>query len=116
MGFREIFAICIFTFKQVWYSIKAKTIYAHRAPIIYYFENFLLYRRIVVVQIGLVIEKPVPVVLLGNGIPAPVGCFKILENDANVFVLFRIIGPNIIIPFNSSAWGSPCTLKPWVLI
>src|SRR5436190_575960 len=97
MCFRQVLAIGVITFKKIRYCIQPEAIYSHFAPVIEYIEYFFLYRRAVIIQIGLVMVETVPVILLCSIIPCPVGCFKILEYNAGVSVLIRIIAPYIII-------------------
>src|SRR5689334_15919616 len=99
MGLGQVLAIGAFTFVQIRYGIQPETIYSHIAPEIDKVEHFLLYQRIVVIEIGLVMKKAMPVILFCYGIPAPVAGFKILEYDAHIFILSRIICPHIIISF-----------------
>ena len=99
MRFRKVFTICAFSFKEVRNSVEAKSINTHVAPIVDDPEDLFLDEGVVIVQIGLVVKKAVPVILLGNRVPGPVRSFKILEDDAHVAVLVRIIRPHIKIPF-----------------
>ena len=62
--------------------------------------------RIVEVQIGLMRVKAMPVVRLGDGIPGPVRRFKVLEDDAGVFVLLGRVAPHVEIARASLPGGA----------
>src|SRR4051812_26334376 len=116
MCFGQVFTIGTFALKEVRNSIQPKAIYPHSAPVIQYFEHFFLHLQAIIVQVGLVMEKAMPVILLCYGIPCPVASFKILEDDTYVFICGWIIGPYIILPFRRAFGCAPRTLEPWVLI
>ncbi len=57
MGFGQVLTIGAFAFIQIRHRIQPEAIYPHIAPEIDEVEDFLLYQRVVVVEIGLVMKK-----------------------------------------------------------
>ena len=60
--------------------------------------------------------EPMPVVGLGNRIPAPVGELEVLEDDPCVLVLLRRVAPDVEVAFRASGRRAPRTLKPGMLV
>src|ERR1700750_2284234 len=116
MSFGQVLAVGAVALKKIGHGVEPEAVNTHFTPMIHYAENFFLYQRIVIIQIGLVREKTMPVILLGHRVPGPVGCLKILENNACIFVLLRIISPDIVFALRRTLWRFACPLKPWVLI
>src|SRR5215217_5677415 len=90
MCFGQVFTIGTFTLKEIRNSIEPEPVYAHPAPEIEHTEHFFLNSRIIIIQVGLMMKEAMPVILLCHGVPSPVRRFKILENNAHVFILVRI--------------------------
>src|SRR5690606_10842913 len=61
-------------------------------------------------------KETVPVILLCDRIPGPVGSFKILKDNPHVLVLAGIIGPDVKIPVGRTLRGSAGSLEPGMLI
>src|SRR5436190_20773462 len=116
MCFGKIFSIGSFSLKKIRHSIQPKTVNTHLAPKINYFKNLLLHFGVVIIQIGLMVKKTVPVILLGHFIPRPVTGLKILENNSYILVLRRIIRPHIIVSFDGPLGSVSRCLEPLVLI
>src|SRR5512145_3190364 len=85
---RQVLTIGTFTLEQIRYSIKPEPINAHLTPVIQNFKYFLLYEWVIIIEIRLVIEETMPVELLCYRVPRPVRGFKILEDNAHIFILF----------------------------
>src|ERR1044072_2530366 len=99
MRFGQVLAIGAFAFVQIRHGIGPETINPHFTPDINDVEYFLLHLWVVVIEIGLVVKKAMPVILLRNWVPGPVSGFKVLKYDAYVFILSRVVGPYIEISF-----------------
>ena len=99
MRFREIFTIRSFPLEQIRHRIQTKAVNADITPEINYLENFLLHPWVIIIEIGLVMKKTMPVILLSHFIPTPVAGLEILENNPDIFILRRVIAPNVIVPF-----------------
>src|SRR5688572_17210824 len=87
MCLRKVLAIGTFALEEIRHRVKSETIDTHLAPVVEYLEYFLLYERVIIVKIRLMKEEAVPVELLSHRVPCPVGAFKILEDDAYIFIL-----------------------------
>src|SRR4029077_8207918 len=87
MCFWKILTTRSFALHQVWDRIHAQRIDAHIQPEAHDLKYFFDDSGIVIVQIGLVRKETVPVVLLGDRIPSPVGPLGIREDNAGAFIL-----------------------------
>jgi len=93
----QVFAIGALTLEEVGGCIHTNTISALVDPELNHAQHFALHLRVIVVQIGLMREKTVPIKLLAHGIKGPVGFFGIQENDAGFFVALVGIAPDVIV-------------------
>src|SRR5699024_1991760 len=84
MRFRKIFTIRSVPLKKIRHRTKPEPVDSHLTPVIHHLKYFFLNCRIIVVQIWLMEEKAMPVILLCDWIPGPVGSFKILEDNSGV--------------------------------
>src|SRR4051794_36021269 len=90
---RQIFTVGAIPLEQVWHSIQPESVNPHLAPVVDHFEDFLLHSGIIIVEVGLMMKESVPEILLGYGVPCPVGRFEILEDDTGITVLVRVVCP-----------------------
>src|SRR5687768_9730535 len=116
MRLGKILAVRSFALKKVRYRVKPEAVDAELAPKVKDPEDFLPDERIIIVQVWLMVEESVPVILLRLGIPCPVRVLEILENDPDVFILIRVIAPNVKIPLRRTLGCFSRALKPWMLI
>ncbi len=116
VGLGQVFAIGTFALEEVGYRIEPEAVDARFAPVVQNLENFFLHQRAIVVEVGLVVEKAVPVVLLRHGIPGPVGSFGIRKNNPHILILVGIVSPDVVLPLGRSFGGPPRPLKPRVLV
>ena len=116
VGFRLVFAIGAFGFIEVGNRVHTQSVDAQPEPVVDNPQDFLPHGRFFVVEVWLMAIKPMPVISLGNRIPAPVGCFKILENDSGFAVFFVIVVPDIIIAPFGTRFGAAGPLEPTVLV
>ena len=72
VGLGKVFAIGSFSLIEVRNSIKPEPVNTHAKPEIQYIGKCLVNFRIFEIEIGLVMEKPMPVILARNSIPRPV--------------------------------------------
>ena len=112
----KVFAVRALAFDQVRDGVQAEAVDPDLQPEIHRPEHFLHHGRIVEVQVGLMVEKPVPVVRLRHRVPGPVGSFGVEENDARVGVLLIVVAPHVEIAERRSGRGRACPLKPRVLV
>src|ERR1700744_6404022 len=116
MGFRQILPVGALALEKIRDGIQPETVYPHLAPKIDDPEYLFLNQRIIIIQIGLVMKKAVPVILPGYRIPGPVGMLKVLENDPDIFVLLGIVCPDIESAFFGIFRRQTRALKPGMRI
>src|SRR5690349_12901560 len=97
MGLWEIFATGTFSFDKVGNRVKPETIDTKIQPKIQDLGCRASYFRIVIVQIGLMGEEPVPKIGFGNWIVGPVTKLVVLKDDPSFLIFRRFIGPYIVI-------------------
>src|SRR5262249_41425466 len=85
-------------------------------PIVHDVHQTADHIRAVEIQVRLMMVEAVPKLLLGYGIPRPIGCFEILEDDAGVLVLICGVAPHIKIPCRTAAFCASRSLKPGVVV
>src|SRR5206468_7065912 len=73
---------------------RSESIHAHFQPELHHVPHLFANLWIVIVQVRLVAEKPVPVVLLRNRVPRPVRKLRIDEDDPRAFVLGIGVAPD----------------------
>ncbi len=64
VGLRQVLAVGAVAFEQVRHGVEAEPVQAEAQPVEHHVEHGLLDLGVVVVEVGLVVEEPVPVVLL----------------------------------------------------
>ena len=72
MGFGEVLAGGALALHQIRDGVQTQSVNAHLEPEIHHLEHLSQHRRVVVVEIGLVMAEPVPEVCIGLGVPRPV--------------------------------------------
>src|SRR5437868_10298676 len=61
-------------------------------------------------------EEPMPVILLRNFVPGPVGFFGVCKDDPNPFKVLVGIAPDVHVALGRAFRGKAGSLKPWVLV
>src|SRR6266496_1958003 len=115
MRFRKIFAVGALPLQQVRHRIQPKTIDSHFQPEFHDAPHLVAHLRIVIIQIGLVAKKTMPVILLRNRIPGPIGELSIEKNDPRSLVLAVGVAPHIPVAFEVVP-RTTRFLKPRVLV
>ena len=87
------------TLAQVGYRVQAEAIHADIQPETHGPEDRLQDLRVVVIQIGLVREKAMPIIDPGHRVPGPVRLFRIHEDNPGPGILRIRIAPDIVVPF-----------------
>ncbi len=82
MRFRQVLAVGAFALVEIGNGVAAKAIQPEVEPEARDIEHLFVERVVVVVEIGLVIKKPVPEVLICHRIEGPVRRLGVDENDA----------------------------------
>src|SRR4051812_1840327 len=116
MGFLEVLTRSSFTLIEIWDRIQAKPINSQVEPEVQSASDFLMHLRIVIIKIGLVSVKPMPIIGMSDGVPTPVGRLKIAKNDARLAVFFGIVRPDVEIAPRRSLGSPTRLLKPGVLV
>ena len=88
--FGQVFAIRALSLEQIGNGVQPHAVDPHAEPEIDERQNGLPHGGIVVIQVGLVRIKPMPVVGFGDRVPGPVGRFEVLEDDAGFFVFLGV--------------------------
>ena len=115
VGLRQVLTGRALTFDEVRHGVDAEPVHSEVEPELHHFPHFLTHYGVVVVQVGLMTEEPVPVVLLGLRIPGPVGSLGIDEDDADSGVAVVRIAPDVPVSPRVVA-GAARFLEPCVLI
>ena len=92
---REVLAVGALLLEQVGHGVEPEAVDAEVEPEPQDVEHRLLHGRVLVVEVGLVAEEPVPVVLLADRVEGPVGRLGVDEDDARVGVLLVGVGPDV---------------------
>ena len=88
---------------QVRHRIETKPVDTQIQPEVEHRQHLAHHRRIVVIQVRLMVKEPVPVVRLGNRIPRPVGRLCVDEDDPRLRVTLVGIAPHVVIALGR-AW------------
>src|SRR5690606_10924210 len=112
--FRQILANGPLALVKIGDGIEAHAIDTQVEPEVDRLENSLVNLGIVEVQIGLMLVKAMPIVGFRNRIPGPVGGLVVLEDDASLFVLLRVLRPDVEISMRMAGRAAACALKPGV--
>ena len=97
VGLGKIFARRALTLDQVRHRVDPEAIDPEIEPEIQDRQHLADDRRVVVVEIRLMLEKAVPVVGVRDGIPRPVRAFGIDEDDPHLLIALVRIAPHIIV-------------------
>ena len=116
VGLGQVLVIRAFRNAEVRDRIQAQSVHAHVEPEAHDIDDRVDDLRIVVIQIGLMREEPMPVVAPRDRVPCPVRGFGIREDDARPGEFLVGVAPDIELVLRRSRRGSPCRLKPGVLI
>ena len=111
----QIFAIRALPFHQVRNRVQAECVHSHFQPELHHVPHLFAHGGIVVVQIRLMAEKAVPIVLLGNWVPSPVGELGIQKDDSRATIPSVSLTPDVPIPFRVVK-RTARLLKPRMLI
>ena len=116
VGLGHIFAGGAVALDEVGDGVEAEAVDAHVEPEAHGGEDFVHDAGVVEVEVGLVGEEAVPVVLLGDFVPGPVGFFGVGEDDADAFEFFVGVGPDVHVAVGRIFGGEAGALEPGVLI
>ena len=88
---RQVLAVGAVPLDQVRHRVQPQPVDAQVQPEAHHPQDGAHHRRVVVVQIGLVAEEPMPVVLLRGLVPGPVAGLGVGEDDPRLGVALRVV-------------------------
>ena len=112
----QVLAARAIALDQVRHGVEAEAIDAQIEPEVQHRQHLADDRRVVVVEIRLMMKKPVPVVRLRDRIPRPVRALGIDEDDPRLLVALVGIAPHVVVALRRSGRRRPRALEPWMLI
>ena len=95
MRLGQVLAVRPVALVQVRHRVEAEPVEAEVEPEAEHVQHLLLHVRVVVVQVGLVREEPVPVVLPAHGVPRPVRRLGVEEDDPRVAPARVVVAPDV---------------------
>ena len=116
MRFGQVFAVGPLALEQVGDRVQAQAVHAHVQPELEHLEDGLAHGGAVEVEVGLVVEKPVPEIRLRHRVPRPVRRFEVLEDDSRVQVLVGLLAPDVVVALDRTGLRLPGALEPGVLV
>src|SRR5262245_11432924 len=116
MGLGQVLTGRALPLKEIGHGIETQPVDAEVEPEVDDVEDGLAHMRISVIQVGLMGIEAMPVIRIGDRIPAPVGGFKVLEDNAGARVLLWGIAPDVKMAPGMVRPGVTRALKPGVLI
>ena len=116
VGFGQVFAAGAFALEEVRDGIQAEAVDAHVGPVVERAHDGAADQWIVEIQVRLVGKEAMPVVGFGDGVPAPVGRFKVFEDDTDAVVFAGGFAPDIEVAPAGTRGGAAGALKPFVLV
>src|SRR5687768_5876031 len=97
MCFGQILAVGTFAFKKIRHGVRAETVNAQVQPEARDIDHFLLYFRVIKIQIWLAGIKAMPVILSCFFIPGPIGWLGVNKDNTRVLIFLIGITPHVII-------------------
>ena len=91
----QVLAVGALLLEQVGDRVEPEAVDAEVEPEPQHLEHRVLHGRVLVVEVGLVAEEPVPVVLLAHRVERPVGRLGVDEDDPRVLVALVVVGPDV---------------------
>ena len=91
----QVLAVRALALVQVRHRVQPEAVDAEVQPEPQHLQHRVLHQRVLVVEVGLVGEEPVPVVLAADLVVGPVGPLGVDEDDPGVGVLVVGVGPDV---------------------
>ena len=95
MRLREVLAVGAGALVEVRHGVEAEAVETHVEPEAERLQHRVVHLRVVEVEVRLVVEEPVPEVLLAHRVPGPVGRLGVDEDHARVLVELVGVGPHV---------------------
>ncbi len=115
VGLGEVLAVGALAGEQVRHRVEPEPVDPEVQPEPQARDHLLLHARVVVVEVRLVGEEPVPEVLLADRVVRPVGGLGVDEDDPGVRVLLVVVGPHVEVAVRAVR-VLPGSLEPRVLV
>ncbi len=115
MRLRQVLAVGALTLEEVGHGVQTEAVDAEVQPEPQNVDHGFLHSGVVVVQVGLVREEPMPVELPAHRVVRPVGLLGVDEDDARVLVALTRIAPDEVVPIGTVG-VTPRFLEPLVRI
>ena len=106
MRLGQVLAVRPFPLEEIRHGIEPEAVEAEIEPEAQDVEHRLLDLRVVVVQVGLMREEPVPVVLTGDGVPRPVRDLGVDEDDPCVRIARVGVRPHVPVALRRGRVGA----------
>ena len=116
VALRQVLAVGPLALDQVRDRVEPHPVHAHVEPEPHHFEEGAQDRRVVEVQVGLVVEEAMPVKRLGDGVPRPVRNFRIGKDDPRARIFGVRVAPDVKVALRGTRRGLPRRLEPRMLI
>ena len=111
----EVLAVGALALVQVRHGVQPEAVDAEVEPEPQHLQHRVLDQRVLVVQVGLVVEEPVPVVLAAHRVERPVRLLGVDEDDPRVLVLVIGVRPHVEVAERAIRIRPRC-LEPRVLV
>ena len=111
----QVLAVGALTLEQVRHGVQPEAVDAEVQPEPQDVDHRFLHGRVVVVQVGLVGEEPMPVELPAHRVVRPVGLLGVDEDDARVLVPLTGVAPDEVVAVRAVGI-TPRLLEPLVRI
>jgi hypothetical protein len=115
VGLGEVLAVGAIALEQVRHGVEPEAVEAQPQPVPHHVEHGVGHLGVVVVEVGLVVEEPVPVVLLASRVPGPVRGLGVDEDHPSLGPPVRIVVPDVPVGLRVRA-VPPALLEPRVLV
>jgi hypothetical protein len=116
MRLLEVLADRAFALDQIRHGVEAQPVHAAVQPELHRLRDGVEDARVVEVQIGLVMEEPVPVVRLRRIVPGPVRRLGVGEDDADALVFLVRLAPHVEVALGRPGRRAARGLEPRMLV
>jgi hypothetical protein len=112
----EVLAVGALPLVQVGDGVEPHPVHTGLGPHVEGVGDGLLHGGVVEVEVRLVVVEAVPVVLPRLAVPGPVRRLEVLEDDPDVLVALRGVGPDVEVALEAALRGPHRPLEPRVLV
>ena len=112
VGLRQPFTAGALLLEQERHRIEAESIDPFCQPKVDHVQHRLLHGGVVVIQVGLVVQKAMQVVLAGHLIPLPVRLLEVAEQHWRLGIAVVVVAPDVEIAFGAALSRPAGPLEP----